>query len=194
MSTATEREFKRMLSAEQAAAILAATDFAAPYIQTNVYYDTPDAQLKEAQAALRLRLFADRAEVTLKQRQPDGPRTMTETTDALSLADAQADVDAGTVPANGSVGAALTAIGLTPTQLHPFARVTTTRREAVTAAGTLVLDASDFADGSRDWELEMEYTDITVAQPAFDALVTRFGLTQLGGQNKVARAAAYCAQ
>lgn len=188
MSLSTEREFKRQLSAAQAAAIQQAYPFAAPFSQTNIYYDTPEQTLKKAQAALRLRCFTDHAEVTLKQRQGDGLRTMLETTDTISYDSAQVAMTAGTFPPTPSVTTALTQLGIALTQLRPFASVTTTRREAKEPAGTLVLDHSHFADQTADWELEMEYTDFALAAPFFDALTQKFQLPDTAVQNKVARA------
>lgn len=175
-----EQEFKTILTAPQSVAIQNAYPFAAPFTQTNRYFDTPTGQLAKAGIGLRTRAFSDHAEQTLKV--PTGPhRQLTEITDAI-----QPDAVTTIQPA-GDVCAWLHDFGLdAPLQL--FAQATTTRRLCQLPAGLLTLDETHYVNGRSDHELELEYTDYATAKAFYSDILTRFALVTQPPTNKVIRA------
>ncbi len=188
-----ENEFKTRITATQAAAIRDDYDFAAPYRQTNTYYDTPDFALKANRSAGRIRTFSDRAEQTLKVLTATEPRHILEYTDVLSLEDAAELIKQGTLRLSGTLHAELQALGIDPTQVHPFTFATTTRRECQLDVGLLVLDETVFPDDFKDWELEMEYdqANLKAAQTFFDQLKETYAITPAPIDSKVSRATAH---
>ncbi|WP_125572233.1 CYTH domain-containing protein [Lacticaseibacillus songhuajiangensis] len=191
MSISQETELKTMLPAAVAAKILLAYAWEPPFKQTNHYFDTTANDLKHAGSALRIRRFADRAEQTLKVRAATAERSITEYTDPLTLAQADTLLASGTIQTDGMVTDALNRLGVAASALHVFASVTTERRQCVLPAGLLVLDHSMFADGTDDWELEIEYHDHAAAAALLTTIAADFDFVPSTSQNKIARAIAH---
>lgn len=175
-----EQEFKTILTESQSMAIQTAYPFAAPFTQTNRYFDTVAGQLAKADVGLRTRAFADHAEQTLKV--PKGPhRQLTEITDVIPLAAVT------TIQPGGDVCAWLNNFGL-DAPLHLFAQATTTRRLCQLPAGLLTLDETRYTNGRSDHELELEYTDYATAKAFYSDILKRFALVTQRPTNKVVRA------
>jgi uncharacterized protein YjbK len=191
MSISQETELKTMLPAAVASKMLQAFDWEPPFSQTNHYFDTAASDLKHAGSALRIRRFADHAEQTLKVRANTAERSITEYTDPLTSAEADALLAHATIMPGATVAAVLAELGVAISALHVFARVTTERRQCALPAGLLVLDHSQFADGTDDWELEIEYHDHTAAAALFATIAADYGFTPSTSQNKIARAIAH---
>lgn len=189
MSVLIEREFKTLISEDQALAIQSSFDFAPPFIQTNTYFDTKKHQLAAANNALRIRTFTDHAEQTLKVRTSEAAeRQIIEYTDQLPLNEAQAAVASGHPAKKGSVASQLRSMNFDLKDLHAFASMKTTRQECKISDGKLVLDHSEYEDGAADWELEMEYPDLTAARKQFKAICAQFNIKRQPVQNKIGRA------
>lgn len=183
-----EQEVKVMLTKSQAERLQAAYPFAAPFTQTNTYYDTAAGQLRQLGLGLRIRQFADRAEQTLKV-PAAGAHALTELTDPLTVTQAQALVATGTLTPTGVSAAGLVARGLSLSALHPFAQARTQRWLLTQAEGLLTLDRTCYANHTQDWELELEFTDAARAKPFWAQLLAQFRLDPTPPRNKVARAA-----
>lgn len=178
LSKQVEQEFKTLLPATTAEQLLTQIEFQPPFTQTNRYFDTTDHQLKAHHFGLRTRQFSDHAEQTLKV--PAGPnRKLIEYTDAIKGAD---------LVAGGAVEAELTAAGIALADLQLIGQATTTRYLAPQPAGLLTLDHTTYANGHDDWELEMEYADVAIAQAFWRQLATDFSITLLPPENKIQRA------
>ncbi|WDF82019.1 CYTH domain-containing protein [Lacticaseibacillus pabuli] len=192
MSIETERELKSLITQTQAQQISQAYPFAAPFEQTNVYFDTVDNAVREAGAALRIRRFSTYAELTLKLRQiKEKARTITEFTDRLDTRVADELIKADRLPETGTVADELTKLGVARLELRKFAQMTTRRRECELPGCKLVLDDNYYMDGSRDWEAEIEYTEAGAATELMTALSTEFHIEGRRGSNKIARATAH---
>ena len=178
MSIESEQEFKALLPAAQVATLQADYAFAAPFTQTNRYFDTVDEALRQRGCGLRTRQFADHAEQTLKV--PAGPdRKLLEYTDPIP---------SNTLVAGGQVEAKVVSLGVDFTALRPFAEATTTRRLAQLPAGLLTLDQTQYPDGFSDWEVELEYHDASAANSFWASLAKQLQLTFSAPQNKIQRA------
>lgn len=178
MSIAREQEFKALITATQATQLQAHYPFAAPFTQTNRYYDTQDQSLRQLGWGLRIRQFNDHSEQTLKI--PAGPhRQLLEYTDPITN---------GELAAGGTVAAKLATVSITLSSLFCFAEATTTRRLANLPAGLLTLDQTAYPNGNQDWEVELEYSDYALALPFWQTLQRQFGWRNAKPKNKIQRA------
>ena len=83
-----EIEFKTLLTEREYHSLchfyhLTKQDF---HAQTNVYFDTPQGDLRQKHCGLRIRQYADKGEITLKTPQKVG---LLETTDSFTLTEIQ---------------------------------------------------------------------------------------------------------
>ncbi|WP_127848960.1 CYTH domain-containing protein [Lacticaseibacillus hulanensis] len=184
-----ENEFKTIITAQQAKEIANVLDLAAPYTQTNTYFDTASHDLQQHKCAARIRQFAGHAEQTIKVLAHAKPRKMIEYTDQLESKQAADLVKAGQLLAPGTVADQMQLLGIDVQSLKPFAKATTTRREFESPAGLLALDQTSYPDGFTDYELEMEYTNYSAANKFFQRLISQFAIKQTPVQSKIARAA-----
>ena len=191
MPVNTEKEFKCLITAEQAAAITAAYAFNDAYTQTNTYFDTAKRDLADSRCALRIRQFADHGEQTIKVLANAKPRKILEYTDPLTTAQAKDLADAGKLLTPGTVASQLHVLGIEIDAVHPFASATTTRSEYPFSAGLLVVDHTQYPDGFCDWELEMEYSDFAPANDFFTGLETKFDIKPSKVTSKIVRATAH---
>ena len=150
--------------------------------QTNHYIDTPDFALKNQQMGLRIRTFAEKAELTLKVLQTIGNQ---EYTQVLPLADATQLLTHFRLP-DGSAKTQLLARGINLTQLRVFGSLTTLRREIKTKIGLLALDENHYAN-TIDYELELEVTDANQGKEDFEHFLTINQIPFQYAPNKIAR-------
>ncbi|NGW67928.1 CYTH domain-containing protein, partial [Staphylococcus aureus] len=102
MSEHLEIEFKTLVSPQDFKRLIdhfaiQKTDF---FTQTNHYFDTDDFQLKAQRMGLRIRVLADRGELTLKVPAPEG---LLEINDPLSLETANHFIKRNHLPTEGAV-------------------------------------------------------------------------------------------
>lgn len=189
--TSVEVEFKNLLHQHEFQQIKAAYPFAPSFLQANYYYDTAAHQLHQQHCGLRIRIYQDHAEQTLKV-----PATITtaahhelvEITDPLTVGQARALTATQTIATTGQVAAALQERKLPTTTLQIIAQGVTQRRIALLPAGQLTLDQTTYPNGQQDFELELETTEIAVAEPFYHQLLQRFSVPQRPVVNKVMRA------
>ncbi|QQK80791.1 CYTH domain-containing protein [Salicibibacter cibi] len=142
-------------------------------IQHNHYFDTSDFQLKEQNAALRIRYKNGAHVLTLKVRneagvlekhQPLGPREWSEGAPLTQLSE------------GGSVQTYLEKEWKIPFHtLHPLGRLTTRRAELPYEQGLLVLDESHYFE-EIDYELEYEGNSQEHVQGVLTQVAVRVGL------------------
>ncbi|MBO0450129.1 CYTH domain-containing protein [Enterococcus sp. MJM12] len=186
MSQSTEIEFKTMLSATDFKRIMTYYHVTDEMVveQTNCYFDTFDNKLKNANAGLRIRLLPSFAEVTLKTPQQEG---LLETTEKLTLAEAQKYLTLQQVPANGPVEEKLKTLHVTLKELHIISQLTTKRAEFEIDAGLLALDESFYLPAGHDFELELEVKDAKLGQEAFTQLLKTLAVSYIPAENKISR-------
>lgn len=182
-----EIELKTLITKTEYQQIQNHFEFKEPFSQTNYYFDTPDQQLYQQHCGLRLRIFTDHAEQTLKiptQKKTPINHQLLEISDRLTLDFAQHK----TLLTTGQVADALAKRQINMNQLQIFATATTLRRIAKLAVGDLILDQTTYPNGSCDYELELETTTPQAAQSFFTDLLQQFQITASPVTNKVARA------
>lgn len=187
MTTAKEIEFKTMLTSEEFQRVKAYYQLTDETLkkQTNYYFDTLDQRLKKRHWGLRIRIYPDYAEQTLKV--PASTGGLWEMTDTLSLTEAQALTQHSRLKAGGQIAAKLTSVGIKLEELCLLASLTTARWEFKVPAGLLALDESWYGRG-HDYELELEVANHKEGQKQFEQLLVELNLTFRPGDNKITRA------
>ncbi|WP_367297096.1 CYTH domain-containing protein [Loigolactobacillus coryniformis] len=186
MSQQAEREFKNLLTASEYQRLQQAYSFTIPFKQTNLYFDTATQELKQRGWGLRLRLFKDRAEQTLKV-PAHGEHDLWEITDPLPLSVAQ-QVQ---IQQPSQVSQYLQKYNIDRTQLQLIGYAQTERQQAILPAGLLVLDRTSYADTTFDYELELEVQDTASTSTTFRNLLNTQQIEPRKTTNKVARAVAH---
>lgn len=185
MSEELEIEFKNLLSESEYNQLLSESnsrekDF---FSQENHYFDTADNRLRKLNSGLRIRLLPQTAELTLKT--PLGLHLL-ETTDQLTLEEANAYLAADTIKKDGVVGRKLAEMSIIPEDLHVFGSLKTVRFETFVPEGLLVLDKSTYA-GKIDYELEFEAQDHHEGLLFFNQFLEKYAIPRRAGKNKIAR-------
>ncbi|GAA3631746.1 CYTH domain-containing protein [Lactobacillus hamsteri] len=204
MSKNREIEAKTILSKEVYQKLIAAFPVKSDFIQENYYFDTPDWVLKDHNIGLRIRIYSDHAEQTMKV--PDTRplqkkfHEVIEINDDLSLDDAKNFVDQAKnnqkFVFSGNIGSYLDKhFKDEKTKLNLF---TWSKTRRILANGPenceLTLDDTQYPDGYEDYELEIENTDPELIKKVQLQLEKDFLFTQTKentNQNKIARALAH---
>lgn len=188
MSQELEIEFKNLLSKKEYLQLvnhfeLAKEDF---FTQENSYFDTQQSDLKMQNAALRIRLKKDFAELTLKTPHQNH---MLETTNILSLKDAKELLaDKSFVP-KGEIAANLEKIGLkSNTPVYLVANLKTKRAEKAIKDEFLVVLDQSWYDDKVDYELEVEANDEDKGNIFFLNILDYFSIPKRETKNKIQRA------
>ncbi|MFY9901401.1 MAG: CYTH domain-containing protein [Trichococcus sp.] len=190
MSQNIEKEFKNLLNKEEYEALLAAfnLDETEPIKQTNVYFDTPDYKLKGLNSGLRIRMYEDKSEITLKT--PIQENEKLETTDDLPLEEAKALVDSHRMKASGNVADKLKELGIAIEDLVIIGQLSTIRYEFPGDKGTYFLDKSFYQD-QMDYELEFESESLEEGALAFQNFLELHGIKVRKAKQKIERMLAY---
>lgn len=171
------------------------------FMQTNNYFDTSDQVLKKHQASLRIRIYEDHAEQTLKVPDLDPVQKhfheVIEINDILDLTHAQNLVDLAkngrNIKFEKNVGEYLDKkFNRKQNKLELF---TWSKTHRILANGPenceLTLDATSYPDGYQDFELEIENKNPALIKKVQITLQEKYGFTQTinnQNKNKIARA------
>lgn len=190
MSQNIEKEFKNLLNKEEYEALIAAfsLDETEPVKQTNVYFDTPDFKLKGLNSGLRIRMYEDKGEITLKT--PIQENEKLETNDDLTLEEAKTLVDAQRMKASGNVADKLKELGIAVADLVIIGQLSTIRYDFPGDKGTYFLDKSFYQD-QMDYELEFESESLDEGARAFQAFLKLHDIKIRNTKQKIERMLAY---
>lgn len=186
-----EVEFKNLLTVTEYDELRQAYPFGQPFLQQNYYFDTPNRLLQQAHCGMRIRLFVDYAEQTLKVPAPietAAKHQLYEITDRLTLKQAAQLLDQHQILTTGQSAAALTKYQISPNQLKLIGQGTTKRQIAKLPVGDLTLDRTYYPNDAQDFELELETTDPVQAGTFYQTLLQQHQIPQRPRVNKVARA------
>lgn len=187
MSKEIEIEFKSMLTQNDYEKLLHYYNVTNKQfvIQTNLYFDTVDFQLKQRGMGLRIRYFSDTAEATLKIPQTVG---LLEVTDRLSLDEVEQAINKDQfTPQATEILEQLRTFNISLSDLHLIGKLITKRAEFTIPEGKLALDESWYSD-YHDFELELEVPDYYFNEGDFKQLLNKFELPYRKTKNKIARA------
>ena len=190
MSQNIEKEFKNLLNKEEYEALLTAfaLDEAEPVNQTNVYFDTPDHKLKHLNSGLRIRMYDDKAEITLKT--PIQENEKLETNDDLTLEEAKALVDSHRMKATGNAADKLKDLGIATEDLVIIGQLSTIRYDFPGDKGTYFLDKSFYQD-QMDYELEFESESLEEGALAFQTFLQQHAIKVRKAKQKIERMLTY---
>ena len=185
MTQMLEIEYKSMLTKQEYEIFIAHyqltdKDFR---VQTNIYFDTVDEQLKKQNCGLRIRFVGHQAEYTLKTPAEKG---RLETTDTFITQEAEAFIFEKRLPRSGAVFQKLSDLNIDPASLIQTGKLTTKRAEFPIEEGLLAIDES-WGDNLHDFELELEVGDASVGKIAFINFLKRFSLPYRPAKNKIQR-------
>lgn len=197
MSKNREIEAKTLLSQNVYDKIINSFPVKADFVQENYYFDTPDDLLKNHRISLRIRIYADHAEQTMKVPDPNPVQKnfheVIEINDNLSHDQAKELVTHNHVDFQGNIGEYIDQhFSAQKNQLSLFTW-SKTRRILMNGPKNceLTLDATSYPDGYQDFELEIENTDPVLIKQVQPELENNFGFKQTTdntNQNKIARA------
>lgn len=202
MTQNREIEAKTILSKTVYQNIVKAFPGKADFKQENYYFDTTKSLLKHHKIALRIRIFKDHAEQTLKV--PDLRPVQSkfheviEINDKLELQQAKSLVKQASndkeITFTGTVGAYLSKHFST----QKYHLLTWSKTERILLNGPenceLTLDATSYPDGFEDYELEIENTDPALIKNVLLMLEKEYNFKQTNSntnQSKIGRAFAH---
>lgn len=190
MSQNIEKEFKNLLNKEEYEALIVAFDLdeTKPTKQTNIYFDTPDFKLKGLNSGLRIRMYEDKGEITLKT--PIQENEKLETNDDLTLDEAKTLVEAHLMKATGNVADKLKGLGIAPGDLVIIGQLSTIRYDFPGDKGTFFLDKSFYQD-QMDYELEFESESLEEGALIFQNFLKLHGIKVRKAKQKIERMLAY---
>lgn len=190
MSQNIEKEFKNLLNKEEYEALIVAFDLdeTEPTKQTNIYFDTPDFKLKGLNSGLRIRMYEDKGEITLKT--PIQENEKLETNDDLTLDEAKTLVEAHLMKATGNVADKLKGLGIAPGDLVIIGQLSTIRYDFPGDKGTFFLDKSFYQD-QMDYELEFESESLEEGAIIFQNFLKLHDIKVRKAKQKIERMLAY---
>jgi len=190
MSQNVEKEFKNLLNKEEYEALIVAFDLdeTEPTKQTNIYFDTPDFKLKGLNSGLRIRMYEDKGEITLKT--PIQENEKLETNDDLTLDEAKTLVEAHLMKATGNVADKLKGLGIAPGDLVIIGQLSTIRYDFPGDKGTFFLDKSFYQD-QMDYELEFESESLDEGALIFQNFLKLHDIKVRKAKQKIERMLAY---
>ena len=190
MSQNIEKEFKNLLNKEEYEALIVAFDLdeTEPTKQTNIYFDTPDFKLKGLNSGLRIRMYEDKGEITLKT--PIQENEKLETNDDLTLDEAKTLVEAHLMKATGNVADKLKGLGIAPGDLVIIGQLSTIRYDFPGDKGTFFLDKSFYQD-QMDYELEFESESLEEGAFIFQNFLKLHDIKVRKAKQKIERMLAY---
>lgn len=187
LSEEIEIEFKSMLTQNEYEELLRYYNVTDDQfvIQTNLYFDTADFQLKNHGMGLRIRRFDTKAEATLKIPQSVG---LLEVTDALTITEVKQAINKKQFASGAAeILARLKQLNILLLDLSLIGKLITKRAEFTIPEGKLALDESWYGQ-QHDFELELEVSDSSYGEKDFNQLLKKFDLPYRKTQNKIARA------
>lgn len=204
MSKNREIEAKTLLSPKVYQQILAAFPLKQDFVQENYYFDTPDSVLKKARISLRIRIFKDHAEQTMKVPDPHPVQNnfheVIEINDNLTVQKAKQLVDIAQKEQmlifSGNIGNYLNEHFLSEQKNLRLFTWSKTHRNLSNGPQNceLTLDETSYPDGYQDYELEIENTNPAMIKVVQQELEKQYQFSQTAdnrNQNKIARAAAH---
>lgn len=202
MSKNIEIESKTLLDQPTYKALCQAFTAKKEFIQQNFYFDTPDFNLINNYSSIRIRIFSDHAEQTLKTKETsqkqDKYHEVVEINDDLSIIQAKQMIQAAQAGIKfsfgGDVGSYL-ANHFSKEIVQELKLTTWSKTKRILAVGPqeceLTLDLTEYEDGYADYELEIENDDSKLIKNVLATLEKQFNFQSTHSntnKNKVQRA------
>lgn len=185
MSSEVEIEFKNMLTRNEYTTLLHHFQITEDMIkrQKNIYFDTPNWDLKNQFAALRLRQKENKCVCTLKIKSSENVHI--EITEEVELEKAKEMIDGKGFFAH-EVEQHLNKLKVPIEQLQVVASITTDRAEIQYKEGTLVFDRSFYLN-CVDYEVEYETNNENLGKMIFEEFLKEYQIEKKYADKKIAR-------
>ncbi len=200
MSKNREIEAKTLLHRETYQKIVNDFPVKSDFVQENYYFDTPDKLLKKHHISLRIRIYSDHAEQTMKVPDPNPVQRnyheVIEINDNLTHAQAKELVAKKHFAFHGNIGQYLTAHFAKEQDALSLFTWSKTRRILMNGPQDceLTLDATSYPDGYEDFELEIENDDPVLITKVLTILESTYNFKQDSSntnKSKIFRASAH---
>lgn len=200
MSKNREIEAKTLLHRETYQKIVNDFPVKSDFVQENYYFDTPDKLLKKHHISLRIRIYSDHAEQTMKVPDPNPVQRnyheVIEINDNLTHAQAKELVAKKHFAFHGNIGQYLTAHFAKEQDALSLFTWSKTRRILMNGPQycELTLDATSYPDGYEDFELEIENDDPVLITKVLTILESTYNFKQDSSntnKSKIFRASAH---
>lgn len=200
MSKNREIEAKTLLHRETYQKIVNDFPVKSDFVQENYYFDTPDKLLKKHHISLRIRIYSDHAEQTMKVPDPNPVQRsyheVIEINDNLTHAQAKELVAKKHFAFHGNIGQYLTAHFAKEQNALSLFTWSKTRRILMNGPQDceLTLDATSYPDGYEDFELEIENDDPVLITKVLAILESTYNFKQDSSntnKSKIFRASAH---
>lgn len=200
MSKNREIEAKTLLHRETYQKIVNDFPVKSDFVQKNYYFDTPDKLLKKHHISLRIRIYSDHAEQTMKVPDPNPVQRnyheVIEINDNLTHAQAKELVAKKHFAFHGNIGQYLTAHFAKEQDALSLFTWSKTRRILMNGPQDceLTLDATSYPDSYEDFELEIENDDPVLITKTLTMLESTYNFKQDSSntnKSKIARASAH---
>ena len=184
MTENIEIEFKNMLTKTEYQRLLKkfTINHSQIFTQQNYYFDTPQFDLKEKGAALRIRQKGNQYELTLKEPAAVG---LLETNQTITLKEANDALELNKLP-EGKIKNQIAEKGIYPQKIIYFGLLETHRCEFNYKNGLLVFDHSVYLN-MEDFELEYEAPDYQTGKKTFLEFLSCNGIPERKTENKIRR-------
>ena len=200
MSKNREIEAKTLLHRETYQKIVNDFPVKSDFVQENYYFDTPDKLLKKHHISLRIRIYSDHAEQTMKVPDPNPVQRnyheVIEINDNLTHAQAKELVAKKHFAFHGNIGQYLNAHFAKEQDALSLFTWSKTRRILMNGPQDceLTLDATSYPDGYEDFELEIENDDPVLITKVLTILESTYNFKQDSSntnKSKIFRASAH---
>ncbi|ADX70653.1 Adenylate cyclase family [Lactobacillus helveticus H10] len=200
MSKNREIEAKTLLHRETYQKIVNDFPVKSDFVQENYYFDTPDKLLKKHHISLRIRIYSNHAEQTMKVPDPNPVQRnyheVIEINDNLTHAQAKELVAKKHFAFHGNIGQYLTAHFAKEQDALSLFTWSKTRRILMNGPQDceLTLDATSYPDGYEDFELEIENDDPVLITKVLTILESTYNFKQDSSntnKSKIFRASAH---
>lgn len=186
MTQELEIEFKNLLTESEYMRLFTHFNFSDKdfFTQENYYFDTQDYMLKKIEAALRIRIKEQHAQITLKTPQDSH---LLETNVDLSVTEAKNMVKEGKFFLPQVIQETIQTFGLFIDEVFLHTDLKTKRVEKKDGHELVVLDQSWYGD-QMDFELEVESDDPRQGEVYFLSVLEQFSIPKRETPNKIQRA------
>ena len=190
-----ETEFKNIINNKQFQNIKTKINFDKSIRQTNFYYDTKQYSLQKKRIGLRIRVFYNNAEETIKIPSSNNlsylnKHELTEITVDLDKQNAMNLIKANKIFKEKKINTILKQNNINIDNLKIIAYATTKRFIKYLSFGSLVLDKTYYPNKKYDYELELEFNNdkFNIAKSFFNNLLNKFNISKNISENKMKRA------
>lgn len=170
-----EIEYKALMTKELFEEVHSNSDIAEQFSQVNHYFDTKDEVLKNNNMAIRIRKKENSIKLTLKHKIQGDNSSYTEVTDFINESEMKSIIDDRVIKSD-IINGYLEENSIKLTELVNYNIFTTNRSICYNEDHVLFLDETTYANGTTDYELEIEAKTIELCEDSFNRYLNKYNL------------------